>query len=112
MNIDGTARVDRIIGGGIIRNSAGDLIAGFSSDYGTGTNMLADQFLALHEGLLLCRSMQLTRVHIESDSAVVVHAIRQGKVENWTPYYVLKDCLHSFTGGRACSCGQISSLGA
>lgn len=98
LNIDGSARDNTITGGGVIRDSSGRIIAGFSSMYGTETSTLAE-FLALQEGLLLCGSLQLDHVCIESDSSVVVHAIRKGKIDNWKLFYVMNQCLNSFSNG-------------
>lgn len=64
--------------------------------YGTETNTLTE-FLALQEGLLLCGSLQLPCVRIESDSAVVVQAIRKGKINNWMPFYVVRVLILIFT---------------
>lgn len=95
LNIDGSARDNINTGGGVIRDSAGRMIAGFSSMYGTGTNTHAE-FLALQEGLDLCRNLQIDSLYIESDSAVVVQAIHKGKVDNWRLFYLVNRCLDSF----------------
>lgn len=47
----------------------------------------------------MCRSLQITCVHIESDSALVVQMIRQGKLDNWRFYYIVSECLHSLLPG-------------
>lgn len=76
LNIDGSAKDNIITGRGIIRDSPGRMIASFSTMYGNGTNTLAESS-ALKEGLFMCSSLQLPCVRIESDSAVMVHAIKK-----------------------------------
>lgn len=98
LNIDGSTRGNFMTGGGVIRDSCGGFIAGFSTAYGNGTNMIAE-FRALLEGLVLCHSLHISRISIESDAAVVVHAIKQGKIDNWRLQYIVQDCLQEFRGG-------------
>lgn len=80
--MDGSARLEAITGGGIIRDLQGVLVAAFSSSYVQGTNNIAE-FVTLLEGLQLCRDLDLHNVIIESDSSIVVLAMKQKQVENW-----------------------------
>lgn len=58
----------------MIRSHEGELIAAFSFYYGLGTNNSAE-FLSL-EGMMLCKALKISLVLIESDSMVVVAALR------------------------------------
>lgn len=60
--------------------------------YGHGTNNFAEMN-ALLEGLRLCRDLDLTQVIVESDSTLVVAAIRNKKVDSWNTTYTLRKCI-------------------
>lgn len=92
LNVDGSARHQAIAEGGILRNHHGVLVAAFASSYGQGTNNHAE-FYALLEGLRLCRELHLANVIIESDSNIVVSAMRNKHVDNWNLTYILRQCL-------------------
>lgn len=89
LNIDGSAIDSSFACGGIIRDSKGCLVAAFSNFYGQGTNTLAE-FLALRDGLDLCKTMGLEDVIVESDSQVVVAAIHSRHNNHWKLQYVLR----------------------
>lgn len=54
LNIDGSAQDATITGGGVIRNSDGQLVAAFSKFYGTGSHNGAE-LMALRDGIMLCK---------------------------------------------------------
>lgn len=92
LNIDGSAKDDESAGGGIIRDEDGVIVAAFSHFYGAGSNNMAE-FIALKDGMMLCNSLNISLVLIESDSLLVVTALRMARIENWRFNYVLRDCL-------------------
>lgn len=57
------------------------MIAAFSTFYGDGTNNMAE-FMALKEGLDLCRCMNIENVRVESDYQVVLHAMTQAQIQH------------------------------
>ncbi|BBH05413.1 zinc ion-binding protein, partial [Prunus dulcis] len=76
LNIDGS-RVSAsgcIAAGGIIRNSEGSWIAGFSANLGHGEVLVAEAW-ALYYGLNLAWQMGLRQITLNSDSALVVDMI-------------------------------------
>lgn len=79
LNIDGSARSDICTGGGIIRDSHGNMLMAFSNFYGPGSNNFTE-FAALRDGLNLCQALGITQVSIKSDSMIVVNAKRSKKV--------------------------------
>lgn len=81
LNVDGSARGNLTTGGGVIRNQQRELIAAFSSFYGVVTNNSA-KFLPLKERTSLCKEFRLSPLLIESDSMMLVAAIRFEKMEN------------------------------
>lgn len=95
LNIDGSAKDDVNTEGGIVRDASGRVVAGFSANYGDGTNNWAE-LLALCDGLSLCGCLQLPRVCVESNLAFVVQAIQKRQSENWRFFYVVTECLRSF----------------
>lgn len=60
LNVDGSAKGDAISGGGIIRDEDRHLVAAFSHFYGNTSNNLTE-FLALRDGMLLCKSLNISR---------------------------------------------------
>lgn len=67
LNVDRSARNGEIVGGGVIRDEFGNLVASFSYYYGQGTIICAE-FMALLDGLSLCNAMELWELDIECDS--------------------------------------------
>lgn len=51
------------------------MFAIFSRFYGQGTNILAE-FLALRDGLEMCMALGVDHLEVESDSSIVVQAIK------------------------------------
>lgn len=86
LNIDGSARGDLITKGGVIRDHDGKFVAGFSNCYGQGSNNV-EEFLALRDGLKLCKGLQLSRVILESNTTLVVDSIRSGRCCRWNLIY-------------------------
>lgn len=95
LNVDGSAIAGVITGGGVVRDWEGRFIFGFSVYYGNGTNSLAE-FLALKDGLNMCREFSLDQVVIESDSELVVKEMKARKISNWRLEYPLRECLLLF----------------
>lgn len=73
LNVDGSARLNEMTGGGILRDHNGDLIAAFSSHYGLGTSNSAE-FSALLEG----RALNISNLLVECDSKLVCNAVNKG----------------------------------
>lgn len=96
LNVDGYARGDENVGGGIIRNSEGAMVAAFSYYYGAGSNNLAE-FLALKDGILLCKVLNISSVLIESHSSIAVTVVRSAQGDNWKLAYVLRECIGLYT---------------
>ena len=86
LNVDRAARGNPGLaaGGGIIRNSNGDLIAAFSNFYGHTSNIVSE-FFAIWDGLDLCFNMNLDleKVVIESNSKVLVEMLMHGVCNLW-----------------------------
>lgn len=92
LNVDGSARGEATSGGGIIRDHNGELVAAFSSFYGPGTSNSAE-FNALYDGLRICQQLEIDRVIVESDSTVVISAIKKRYVEHWKLTYIFRLCV-------------------
>lgn len=79
----------------MIRSHQGELTA-FASFYSLGNNNSAE-FLALKKGMILRKVLNLSPVLIESDSMVVVAALRFDKMDDWSLSYVFRECLQLYT---------------
>ncbi|XP_012837647.1 PREDICTED: uncharacterized protein LOC105958184 [Erythranthe guttata] len=97
LNTDGSAKEDSCTGGGIIRDSGGNIIADFSSYFGEGSNNVVE-FLAIWHGLRLCKLMGVFLVTVELDSLLVVNAMRSNCVA-WDLVYVHRLWMHEVTDG-------------
>ncbi|XP_012837645.1 PREDICTED: uncharacterized protein LOC105958182 [Erythranthe guttata] len=97
LNTDGSAKEDSCTGGGIIRDSGGNIIADFSSYFGEGSNNVVE-FLAVWHGLRLCKLMGVFLVTVETDSLLVVNAIRSNCVA-WDLVYVHRLWMQEVTDG-------------
>lgn len=51
------------------------------------------EFQALKDGMELCKQLRVYPVIIESDSSLVVAAIKNARADNWRFSYMLRDCL-------------------
>lgn len=80
LNIDRSQYI--ITCGGVIRDDCGNMLAAFSTFYAMGSNNLA-KFTVLRDGILLFRALGLNQVLMESDLVLVVHAMRQQRIQKW-----------------------------
>ncbi|KAI5336393.1 hypothetical protein L3X38_015660 [Prunus dulcis] len=76
LNIDGSriGSSGAIAAGGLIRNSAGEWVAGFSANLGHG-EILVVELWALYHGLKLAQRLQVTKLIVETDSTIVLHLL-------------------------------------
>ena len=77
LNIDGSrlSHNGSIAAGGLIRNSDGDWVCGFSANLGVGDIHVAELW-ALCNGLKMAAGQNVTHILVESDSAVVVNLVK------------------------------------
>ncbi|KAL6280841.1 hypothetical protein ACE6H2_017722 [Prunus campanulata] len=80
--------------GGLIRNSAGDWIAGFSANLGHG-DVLKAELSALCHGLELAQRMQVTKLIVETDSESVLR-ILNANLEDHDPLLILRNKCRSY----------------
>ena len=78
-------------GGGLIRDSAGFWVKGFSRSLGTGTSMLAECW-ALRDGLFLAIQLGIRNLEVELDAKVVVDLINSNSQTNAAYTTLLVDC--------------------
>ncbi|XP_012835531.1 PREDICTED: uncharacterized protein LOC105956232 [Erythranthe guttata] len=91
LNTDGSSTAEECMGGGIVRDSEGGIVASFSKYFGVGTNNFAE-FSAVVHGLRLCKLLGLSQIIVESDSLLVINAIRT-KYIAWELEYIFRQCL-------------------
>ncbi|OVA11802.1 Ribonuclease H domain [Macleaya cordata] len=70
LNSDGACADHIAVGGGVVRDNRGTVVASFHSFYGSGTNNLAES-RALLDGLSLCRDIGIDRIAVRVDSKLV-----------------------------------------
>ncbi|XP_012842530.1 PREDICTED: uncharacterized protein LOC105962752 [Erythranthe guttata] len=91
LNTDGSSTAEECTGGGIVRDSEGGIVASFSRYFGVGTNNFAE-FSAVVHGLRLCKLLGLSQIIVESDSLLVINAIRTKHIA-WELEYIFRQCL-------------------
>ncbi|KAE8693615.1 hypothetical protein F3Y22_tig00110796pilonHSYRG00006 [Hibiscus syriacus] len=71
--------------GGVIRNSNGEWITGFTKNIGT-TSILHAELWSIYEGLLIARNLGIHRLWIQSDCSKVVKLVGEsGSIDNHIP---------------------------
>ena len=92
LNTDGCSRGNpgRAGGGGILRDDKGNFLLTFSSFFGNGTSIQAETRTLLF-GVKLCLSCGYINLHIEVDSLVLVHILKQ---ISSCPWSVLTEVKH------------------
>ncbi|KAF7821907.1 reverse transcriptase [Senna tora] len=83
LNVDGTCQGSPklIAGGGLIRDSLGNWIHGFTKFFGQGNSILAE-LCAIYEGLNLAKSLHCEKLIVETDSLSAVNLISQNVCGN------------------------------
>lgn len=95
LNFDGASRGNSgpSGAGGVIHSWQGKTIARYSKPLEIDTNNMAE-FKALVLGLSLCIELNLAKVEIEGDSAIVVNALRAKKVLSWKLQSLLDSAIN------------------
>ncbi|EOY19200.1 Retrotransposon, unclassified-like protein [Theobroma cacao] len=91
LNVDGSSKDEfqNAAGGGVLRDHTGNLIFGFSENFGY-QNSLQAELLALHRGLCLCMEYNVSRVWIEVDAQVVIQMIQNHHKGSYKIQYLLE----------------------
>ncbi|KAF7815210.1 putative ribonuclease H-like domain-containing protein [Senna tora] len=81
LNVDGTCQGSPklIAGGGLIRDSHGNWIHGFTKFFGQGSSLLAELW-AIYEGLTLAKSLHYEKLIVESDSLTAINLLSKLEV--------------------------------
>lgn len=92
LNVDGSSlgNPGSSAGGVVIRDSMGGFVAASALFFGYHSNMHAEVYVLWH-GLLLCRSLGLQQVYVESDSNILVTMLAKGESWPWKHYSVLAE---------------------
>ncbi|MQL97510.1 hypothetical protein Taro_030204 [Colocasia esculenta] len=87
LNVDGASKgnPEPCGGGGIFRDSHGNVSLAFSHYYGVGSGIVAE-VRAMHDGVLLAVEKGLIVTNICSDSLTLVASLRTGVVLSWDCY--------------------------
>ncbi|XP_042959541.1 uncharacterized protein LOC122294687 [Carya illinoinensis] len=84
LNVDGSSLGNPGLagGGGILRDSGGKIVYGFSKHFGNASSVEAE-LRALLEGVKLCQNLGYTAIDIECDSIILVNWTRKQKCTAW-----------------------------
>ncbi|MQM17439.1 hypothetical protein Taro_050411 [Colocasia esculenta] len=87
LNIDGASKGNPrpCGGGGIFRDSNGNVSMAYSHYYGAGSSIFAE-VRAMHDGVLLAIEKGFALTSICSDSLILVNSLRIGVVPSWDCY--------------------------
>lgn len=88
LNVDGATGV-AAGAGGLIRNSQGNWIHGFSKNLGTADSLQAESW-ALYTGLTIASQLNIEKIEIECDSILVVQMVK-GDI---TPYAYVSNVIN------------------
>ena len=93
LNTDGSVFGDpkRAGGGGVIRNSEGEWVAGFVRKFGNVSSITAELW-AFKEGLLMAKQLGIDNLYVDLDAAFLVHLITNPSVVNLNLEPLLSDC--------------------
>ena len=81
----------KVGGGGILRCSNGDWIAGFARKLGNTTSTVAELW-ALKNGLLVAKQLGIENICIEMDADFIVHLVSSPSMVNLILEPLLTDC--------------------
>ena len=91
LNVDGACSVEKIMkGGGIIRNEKEEVCDIFRKDFGIG-NAITAEAMAVREGVLLAKQMNISNLWIEGDNLTVLKAIEGQMNYPWEIDIIITD---------------------
>ncbi|XP_057814901.2 uncharacterized protein LOC131028603 [Cryptomeria japonica] len=90
LNFDGVARNGSATGGGIIRDSLGNLVLPYAGNFDSVSSNMA-KALALFWGLKLTLGINIKRLIIEGDSKLIIEATKGISGMSWIFNNVIKD---------------------
>ncbi|XP_059070694.1 uncharacterized protein LOC131860314 [Cryptomeria japonica] len=90
LNFDGVARSGSSAGGGIIRDSLGNLVLAYAGNFDFDSSNMAEA-LALLGGLKLALSTNIKKLIIEGDSKLIIEATKGTSRIRWRIKNVIKD---------------------
>ena len=95
LNTDGSwnATLGSAAGGGLIRDSWGKWVAGFTRKLGSANSFTAEVW-ALRDGLMLCDQRKLPAVIVEIDAKALVDAFNNPSYRNSMISPIFDDCKH------------------
>uniref|UniRef100_A0A2N9FPJ3 CCHC-type domain-containing protein n=1 Tax=Fagus sylvatica TaxID=28930 RepID=A0A2N9FPJ3_FAGSY len=93
LNTDGLVLGDPGLagGGGVIRDSLGNWLVGFSRSIGI-TSCVQAELRALKDGLLLALDLEISKLEIEMDSSVAVESLKTTSMPNVFLRSIVDDC--------------------
>lgn len=92
LNVDSSCKDhNSIAAGGVVRDTTGTWISGFSSKLGVGSPLLAEIW-ALYLGFQLLDSMGHTAAIIETDASDLIHLINEGDLTHYPYANLVLEC--------------------
>ena len=95
LNTDGSqvAALGSAVGGGLIRDSRGNWVTGFTRKLGNANSFTAEVW-ALRDGLMLCVQKKIPAVIVEMDAKALVDALNNPSYRNSVISPIFDDCKH------------------
>jgi len=88
MNTDGSAKLNHISAGGILRDENGNFVAGFSEFIGYGHSLKAELW-TIFRGIELAASLNIKKIILESDCTAAINCVLSDKITQQHPLYAL-----------------------
>ncbi|XP_059067910.1 uncharacterized protein LOC131858631 [Cryptomeria japonica] len=90
LNFDGVARSGVAMGGGVIKDSLGNLVLAYARNFGSASSNMAEA-LALFWGLKLALTIDAKILVIKGDSKLIIEATKGVSGISWMVRNILKD---------------------
>ncbi|XVF30019.1 hypothetical protein REPUB_Repub16aG0021300 [Reevesia pubescens] len=99
LNFNGAMKVETSLSStdGLIRDNAGNWLKRYIVNIGV-TNSLMAELWGVREGLLLAKSVEIHKLVVELDAAVVVHFLTEGVVDSHPCSVLVNECLSIMEG--------------
>lgn len=98
LNVDGSRRGQITTGGGVVRDSNGDIVIGFAVRFHHNDSLQAE-LEALWHGLQLCKQQHLFNLEVESDAELACKMIAKGSHVPWKYVYLIRRIRQLMEGG-------------
>ena len=97
--------------GAVIRNHKGEIVAALSKPLQGSFDVVLGEFLALREGLLLAKRLNITLKLAEVDAIAVANDVNNSEIVNCNASFIVSDIKALLQEVGGCVCNAISRTG-